>query len=147
MASQLQTIQVSGAGVDLSPRFAANNTVVGSPGAASETVVCSLPAIGSAVVTGSGVLILAQIAFTVGTSGTACTYRIRQGVTAGAGTVIFNSGAITSGIAAGNLVIENLIGFDASPTFPGQAYCLTLQVTAGAATSTVSAASMSCVIV
>jgi len=147
MASQLQTIQVSGAGVDLSPRFAANNTVVASPALAAETVVASLPAIGSAVVTGSGVLIMAQIAYTVGTSGVSARYRIRQGTTAGSGTVIFDSGVTTAGVAAAALVIENMIGFDASPTFPGQAYCLTLTVGSGAATSTVSAASIACLIV
>src|SRR6516225_2007593 len=119
MASQLQTIQVSGARVDLSPRFAANNTVVASPALAAETVVASLPAIGSAVVTGSGVLIMAQIAYTVGTSGVSARYRIRQGTTAGSGTVIFDSGVTTAGVAAAALVIENMIGFDASPTFPG----------------------------
>jgi hypothetical protein len=147
MASQLQTIQVSGAGVDLSPRFAANNTVVGSPALAAETVVCSLPAIQSAVVTASGVMIFAQIAYTVGTSGASARYRIRQGVAAGAGTVIFDSGVTTAGVAAAGLVIENMIGFDASPTFPGQAYCLTLTVGSGAAVSTVSAASICAVIV
>jgi hypothetical protein len=142
MASQLQTIQVSGAGVDLSPRAGGNNTVVGSPATNAETVVCSIPAIQSAVVTTSGVLITAQIAYTVGTSGASARYRIRQGVAAGAGTVIFDSGVTTAGITAAGLVIENLFGFDASPTFPGQAYCLTLTVGSGAATSNVSAASM-----
>jgi hypothetical protein len=142
MASQLQTIQVSGAGVDLSPRAGGNNTVVGSPATNAETVVCSIPAIQSAVVTTSGVLITAQIAYTVGTSGASARYRIRQGVAAGAGTVIFDSGVTTAGITAAGLVIENLFGFDASPTFPGQAYCLTLTIGSGAATSTVSAASM-----
>jgi hypothetical protein len=138
---------VSGAGVDLSPRFAANNTVVGSPALAAETVVCSLPAIQSAVVTASGVLILAQIAWTVGTSGVSARYRIRQGVTGGAGTVLFDSGITNAGVAATNLVIENMIAFDASPTFPGQGYHMSLTVGSGAAVSTVSAASMSCLIV
>jgi hypothetical protein len=147
MPSQLQTIQVSGAGVDLSPRAGGNNTVVGSPALAAETVVCSLPAIQSAVVTTAGVLIFAQIAYTVGTSGASARYRIRQGVAAGAGTVIFDSGVTTAGITAAGLVLENMIGFDASPTFPGQAYCLTLTVGSGAAVSTVSAASMTFFIV
>jgi len=147
MASQLQPIAVSGAAVDLSPRFSANQTVVGSPATNAATVVASIAAISSAVVQGSGVLILAQVAYTVGTSGTAATYKIRQGTTAGSGTVIFNSGAITSGIAAGNLVLENLFGFDTAATFPGQAYCLELTITGGAATSTVSAVSIAAIIV
>jgi hypothetical protein len=147
MASQLQTIQVSGAGVDLSPRAGGNNTVVGSPALAAETVVCSIPAIQSAVVATAGVFISSQIAFTVGTSGASARYRIRQGVAAGAGTVIFDSGVTTAGITAAGLVVENLFGFDASPVFPGQAYCLTLTVGSGAAVSTVSAASMFFVII
>jgi hypothetical protein len=147
MASQLQTIQVSGAGVDLSPRAGGNNTVVGSPATNAETVVCSIPAIQSAVVTTAGVFVCAQIAYTVGTSGASARYRIRQGVAAGAGTVIYDSGVTTAGITAAGLVVENLFGFDASPTLPGQAYCLTLTIGSGAATSTVSAASMFFVIV
>lgn len=147
MASQLQSIQVSGAGVDLSPRFSANNTVVGSPATNAETVVASITAIGSAVVQGSGVLIIGQCAYTVGTSGASARYRIRQGTTAGSGTVIFDSGVTTAGVSAGNLVIENMIGFDTAAVFPGQAYCLTLTVGSGAATSTVSAASIACLIV
>jgi len=147
MPSIPQTIQVSGAGVDLSPRFFANNTVTASPAAAAETVIATIPAIPSAVVSGTGVFIMAQCAYTVGGSGTAATYRIRQGTTAGSGTVIFNTGAITSGIAAAALVIENIQGFDASPVLPGQAYCLTLQVTGGASTSTVSACSIACLVV
>lgn len=140
MASQLQTIQVSGAGVDLGPRMGGNNTVVASPATNAETVVASIPAISDAVVTSKGVFLNFCVAYTVGTSGTAVQYRIRTGVTAGAGTVVYNSGATTAGISAANLVVESINGFDAAPSFPGQAYCLTLTVTGGAATSTVSAA-------
>lgn len=147
MASQLQSIQVSGAGVDLSPRFSANNTVVGSPALAAETVIGSITAIGSAVVQGSGVLIFAQCAYTVGTSGASARYRIRQGTTAGSGTVIYDSGITTAGIAAAGLVVENIFGFDTAATFPGQSYCLTLQIGSGAATSTVSAVSIACLII
>lgn len=141
MPSQLQTIQVSGAGVDMSPRFSANNTVVASPATAGETVVATVGPIASAIVAASGVYISAQIAYTVGTSGTAARYRIRQGTTT-AGTVIFDTGPTTAGVTAAALVIDNIFGFDASPTFPGQAYCLTLLVAAASATSTVSAAVM-----
>jgi len=147
LASLLQPISVNGAGVDLSARMGGNSTVVASPATNAATVVASIPAIQSAVVAASGVIIFAQVAYTVGTSGTAATYKIRQGTTAGAGSTIFNSGAITSGIAAGNLVVENVFGFDTSPTFPGQAYCLELTITGGAATSTVSAAVMNYIIV
>lgn len=147
MASLLQPISANAAGIDFSARMGGNSTVVGSPATNAATVVASLPAINSAVQAVSGVMIFAQCAFTVGTSGTACTYKIRQGTTAGSGTVIFNSGAITSGISAGSLVVENVFGFDTAPTFPNQAYCLELTVTGGAATSTVSAAVMTYIIV
>jgi hypothetical protein len=133
-------------GIDFTPRFVRSATIVGSPALAAETVVVATPVFpagfDAAVVV--GVLIIAQAAFTVGTSGTAVTYRIRTGTTAGAGTVVFTSGAITSGIAAGNLVIENMIGIDAAPgALSSQQYCLTLTVTGGAAASTVSAVAMS----
>lgn len=147
MASQLQTIQVSGAGVDLSPRFSANNTVVASPSGTAETVVASITAIGSPVVQGSGVLLMAQAAYTVAGSGVSARYRIRQGTTAGSGTVIFDSGVTTAGIAAAGLVIENIIGFDTAATFPGQSYCLTIAIGSGSGASTVSAVSIAAIII
>ncbi len=137
-----QTIQVSGAGVDFSPRFVANNTVVASPATAGETVVATLGPFRAPLAVGSGVFIMAQAALTVGTSGTTAQYRIRQGTTAGTGTVVFDSGACSAGVTAAALLVENLLGFDASPTLPGQSYCLTVQVASGAATSTVSAVSI-----
>lgn len=137
-----QTIQVSGAGVDLSPRFSANNTVVASPATAAETVVGTLGPFSAPLAVGSGVFIVAQVAFTVGTSGTTTRYRIRQGTTAGSGTVVFDSGATNAGVTAANLVIENMTAFDTSPTLPGQAYCLTLTVGSASAASTVTAVSM-----
>ena len=121
--------------------------MVASPATAAETVVATIPAIQSAVVTGSGVLLIAQIAYKVGTSGASAQYRIRQGTTAGAGTVVFDSGVCTAATSATNLVIENMIGFDTSPTLPGQAYCMTLTVGSASAASTVSAASMAAIIV
>lgn len=142
MASQLQPISVSGAGVDLSPRFSANNTVVASPATAGETVVATVGPLTAAVVQGSGVYVMAQVAYTVGTSGTAARYRIRQGTTAGSGTVIFDSGITNAGIAAANLVVENICGFDTGATLPNQSYCLTVAVSAAAATSTVTAVTM-----
>src|SRR5215469_7409104 len=128
MASLLQPISVNGIGVDLSGRFSANTTVVASPATNAETVVASITAISSPVVVASGVLIFAQAAYTVGTSGTAVTYRIRQGTTAGSGTVLTTTGATTAGVSAGNLVVENVFALDTASTFPGQSYCFTIQV-------------------
>src|SRR4029077_10588724 len=129
-------------GIDFTPRFVRSATVVGSPAAAAETVIASTPVFpagfDAAVVV--GVLVIAQAAMTVGTSGTAVTWRIRTGVTAGAGTVVFTSGARTAGLAAAALLLENMIGIDAAPAaLSGQQYSLTAQVTGGAAASTVSA--------
>lgn len=132
-------IQQAADSIDLSPRFFASTAVTGSPAAAAETVVATLTPTGDIAVT-LGVFVMAAVAFTVGTSGTAVRYRIRR--TGVAGTVVFDSGATTAGVTAGNLVNENVQGFDNGPTMPGQVYVLTLQVTAGAAASTVSAANI-----
>lgn len=148
MASLLTPITANSAGIDLSARIVGNNTITASPSGSTDTVVGTIPAIQSAVVVTSGIFINFMVSYTVATSGTAVTYRIRQGTTAGAGTVIYTCGAVTSGIAAGNLVTESISGFDASPgALPGQAYCLTMAVTAGSGASTVSALSAFAIII
>jgi len=38
--------------------------------------------------------------------------------------------------------VENITGFDASPTLPGQTYCLTMTVGGASATTAVSACSI-----
>lgn len=133
-------------GEDFSPRFVVSKAIVASPSGTAETVVASTPVFpaGFDATVVVGVLIVAQVAFTVAGSGTAVTYRIRTGVTAGSGTVVFNSGATTAGIAAANLVIENLIGIDTAPgSLSSQQYSLTLAVTGGSGASTVSAVAIS----
>lgn len=135
-------LNVDATHIDFSHRAAQTSTVVGSPATNAETVVCSTPAFpaGYQPAVTLGVFIWFQVAYTVGTSGASAQYRIRQGVTAGSGTIVFNSGATTAGIAATNLVLENIIGFDTAPgTLPGQQYSLTLTIGSGAAASTVSA--------
>lgn len=129
---------MNGAGVDLSARFSANNTIVASPATAGETVVASVGPMTAAIVSTSGVFITAQVAYNVGTSGTTARYRIRQGTTT-SGTVIFDSQATNAGITAAGSVLENVTGFDSAPTFPNQSYCLTVTVGAASATSTVAA--------
>lgn len=120
--------------LDLSPRVKRSATVTGSPAAASETIVATAPGVGDVAV-GLGVLIIAYAAVTVGTSGTAVTWRIRQ--TDASGTVIKSSGPKTA--TAANLIDELIVGVDTSPVLPNQVYVLTLTVTAGAGASTVSA--------
>jgi hypothetical protein len=134
-------ISLSGDRVDLSPRVVQTQAITGSPAAAAETIVATLPALGD-IAAQLGVWLSGSIAFTVGTSGTAFTLRVRR--TNVAGTVVFTTGALTA--TAANLVAPGFNAFDpitvAGLTLPGQVYVVTLQVTAGSAASTVSAASV-----
>lgn len=130
-----EKIAASALTLDLSPRIVTTTTVTGSPAAAAETIVATLPAITANVAVISGVFILAVVAYTVGTSGTNVTLRVRQ--TNVAGTLISSTGGMTR--AAASLQGDSVYGFDTAPTIPGQVYVVTMQVTAGAAASTVSA--------
>lgn len=131
-----QPISYDSQRLDLTKREQVTTTVAGSPATNAETVIATLTLTGfadTAII--SGIDLSGWAAFTVGTSGTAVQMRIRQ--TNVAGTVVGNSGALTGGIAAAALVAQDVEGFDA---LPGVAvYVLTLQVTGGAAASTVSA--------
>ena len=139
-----EAIKTSAVGLDLSSRIVDTVAITGSPALAAETIVATLnlPSFGSPTVV-QRVYLDGWVSFTVGTSGTAITLRIRQ--TNVAGTVIATSGALTGGIAAGNLVAQDIAGSDASPGVG--VYVLTLQVTAGAAASTVSAVSLRALVV
>jgi len=128
-------INESADAIDLSPRFVRSAVVVASPAAAAETIICQTAAIGDVAVL-AGVRLSGWAAFTVGTTGTACTLRLRQ--TNVAGTIVASTGAVTGGIAAANLVTLDVEGFDAAAVAPAQVYVLTLQVTGGSAASTVS---------
>lgn len=132
------------AGIDLSARVAATKTVVASPALAAETIIASLT-LNTDETIQSGILLRGFAAFTVGTSGTAATLRIRQ--TNVSGTVVATTGALTGGIAAAGVVAETILGFDAAPALTGQVYVLTLQITAGSAASTVSAVELDATIV
>jgi hypothetical protein len=130
--------------IDLRPRVVVSTVVVASPAAAAEKIICQTAAIGDVSVQ-SGVLLSGWAAFTVGTTGTAVRLRLRQ--TNVAGTVVSDTGAVTGGIAAANLVAQDVEGFDAAAVAPTQVYVLTLQVTGGSAVSTVSAVKLSGIIV
>ena len=132
------------AGIDLTQRIASTKVVVASPALAAETIIASLTVNTDEAIL-SGVLLRGFAAFTVGTSGTAVTLRIRQ--TNVSGTVVATTGALTGGITAGGLVAETILGVDASPAATGQVYVLTLQVTAGSAASTVSAVELDATVV
>lgn len=120
--------------MDLSDRFQRTTTVGASPALAAETIIGTLNLANFGGITPvTGIELTGWAAFTVGTSGTAATLRIRQ--TNVSGTVVVSTGALTC--AATNLLAPDVEGFDAAPGVA--AYVLTLQITAGAAASTVSA--------
>lgn len=126
----------SAVGVDMSSRVVDTTTVAASPSANAETIIATLtnPVFNTLAVV-QRVYLQGWCAFTVGTSGTACTLKIRQ--TNVSGTTIVSTGAVTGGIAATNLVTLDANGSDATPGVG--VYVLTLTVTGGAAASTVSA--------
>lgn len=139
-----EPVHLSDVVLDLTQRFPSSTAVVASPGAAAETIICQLPALNNGLTIVKGVQLAGWAAYTVGTSGTAVTLRVRQ--TNVSGTVIVSSGALTgSQHGAGILSADDVNGFDASPA-AGQVYVLTMQVTGGAATSTVSAVYLSAVV-
>lgn len=137
--------------LDQSPRFASSSTVVGSPATNGETVVCQITGLDGQLAAASGVFLSGVASFTVGTSGTAIRLRIRTGTAAGAGTVVADTGAITGGVSATNLLSQDLQGFDtgasAGAAIATTSYCLTLQVTGGVAISTVSQTNLVALIV
>lgn len=134
------------AGTDFGSRVYSSATVVGSPAAAAETVVCQVTGIDGQLPVSKLVVLSAAVAFTVGTSGVSVRYRLRTGTAAGAGTTVFDSGVTTAGISAGGLVSGDVQGVDTSVTGGGAigstSYCLTLTIGSGAAASTVSAVNL-----
>ena len=137
-------IRYDSAGFDLSKRFQIYKTVDASPATNAETVVATLNLASFADLSVvSGVIVSGWAAYTIGTSGTAATMKIRQTNVSGA--TVVTSGATTGGISAGNLVEQDVEGFDAAPGIGS--YALTLTITGGAATSTVSAVLLRAIIV
>lgn len=119
----------------MSARFVQSSVVVGSPAAASETIVCQITVPANAVIV-TGVQLFAWVAFTVGTSGVSAKLLIRQTNTSGA---IINVGTGAQGVTAAALTETGCQGLDTAGTLPGQIYVATLTIGSGAATSTVSA--------
>lgn len=130
-------IQYEAAAIDLGSRFFVSTTVAASPAAAVETTICTLTVTGD-IATSDGVYLFGWCAFTMGTSGTAATIKIRQTSTAGA--TVATSGA-TTGVAAA-LYNLSILGLDVLASVVSQVYVLTLTIAAGAAASTVSAAGL-----
>ena len=130
---------------DQSPRIATSVTVVASPAAAAETIIASVSLASLLdMPVASGILLFGWAAYTVGTSGTAVQLRIRQTSVGGALVTGADTGAVTA--AATNLREQSCIGYDLAPV-AGGLYKLTMQVTSGAAASTVSAVTFTAIAV
>lgn len=134
--------RISGAAVDLSPRVFKSATVAASPSAAAETVVCTLT-IPSDVQANAGVLVMGNVAVTIGTSGVSLNLKLRQ--TGTSGTTLYATGATT--VVAAQLKEIGAIAFDTAPVLPNQVYVITLTIGSGAAASTVSAAQLVAVVI
>lgn len=137
-------IREDSAGIDLSARVQVTTTVAASPSAGTETVIATLTlARFSDLAVISGIDLSGWAAFTVGTSGVSVRMRIRQ--TNVSGTVVADTGALTGGVAATNLLGQDVEGFDAAPGVG--VYALTLTIGSGAAASTVSALKLRAIVV
>lgn len=134
----------SAVGLDLSARIVDTTTVAASPAAGAETIIATLtiPNFNALAVT-QRIYLSGWAAFTVGTNGTAVTLKIRQ--TNASGSTIASTGALTGGVAAANLLAQDVAGSDATPGVA--VYVLTLQVTSGSAASTVSAVQLLALVV
>jgi hypothetical protein len=127
-------VQLSAAGIDLSPRVFRSSVVVASPSGSSETTICSVTVTGNLAVS-LGVLLIANAAWTVGTNGVSVNLKLRQTDTSGA--TVKATGAVTA--TAANLMATTVVGLDTAAVLPGQVYVLTMTVASGSAASTVSA--------
>ena len=139
-----QPIQYSAEHIDLGPRYFFSTTVAASPSGSSETTIATITVNGDLSMS-KGIRLSGWAAFTVGTSGANANLKIRQTNTSG--TTIAATGALTGGIAAGNLVAQDVDGFDTAGVLPGQVYVLTLTVGSGAAASTVSAVLLDAIVI
>jgi hypothetical protein len=129
-------------GIDLSARFPVTTAITGSPATSAETIIATLTIANFAnIAVVSGIQLSGWVAYTVGTSGTAVQIRIRQ--TNVSGTVIVASGALAK--TAAQLYVDDVAGTDAGAGVG--VYVLTMIVTSGAAISTVSATSLSAIVV
>jgi hypothetical protein len=135
-------IRFDGAAVDLSGRVYHSIAVAGSPALAAETIIATLTISGQVAVQ-KAIYLQGWAAYTVGTSGSAVTLRLRQ--TDAAGTVLATTGALSK--TAASLYADDVQGVDTAGTLPGQVYVLTMQVTAGGAVSTVSGVLLQAIVI
>lgn len=129
---------------DWSARVVDTTTVAASPATAGETVIATLtiPDFGGIPIA-QKVYLGGWCSFTVGTSGTAVRLRIKQ--TSAAGATVADTGAVTGGVTAAAVCIQDVCGSDAAPGT--SVYVLTATVGGAAATTVVSAVQLSAIIV
>lgn len=135
-------IQTGGAGLDLSPRLYHTAAVVGSPAAATETIVASLT-IDQDLALMEGVVLFGYAAYTVGTDGVSVVTRIRR--TDASGTIVKASGALT--VTAAQLHDSAIAAVDTGITPLNQVYVMTLTVASASAASTVTAVTLAALVV
>jgi hypothetical protein len=115
-----------------------STTVLGSPAAAAETAIVTLPGFTPPSDT-DAVLLMGWIAYTVGTNGVSGRIRIRQGA-ALTGTVVGDTGLLTE--VAANLVSRVIFAVDTPGIVNNFQYTMSLIVGSGSAASTVSQAAL-----
>lgn len=118
------------------PSLVNSIAVVASPALAAETVIAQLNGV-TLDSPAKKVDLSGYAAFTVGATGTAIRLRIRQNSLTG--TVVADTGAITGGVAAANVVTQDVEGQDQPGDVAAFTYVLTLQVTGGSGASAVTA--------
>lgn len=134
-------IILNGRTIDLSGRVAFTTTVIASPTGATETVVATTPAFDAQLALALGVIIMAEIAYTLGTSAASATVQIRRGTTTG-GVSVYSTGAQTGGHNTATQLVSDSAGTLDTGAAASQQYSITLTVGSGAATSTVSKVSL-----
>jgi hypothetical protein len=137
-----QPFQLGSAQLDLSDRIFSTAAVVGSPAAASETVIASVTLTQDLAVA-EGTLLIGYAAFTAGTNGVSATLKLRR--TGTSGTTVKTSGAVT--VAAAALYEQTIVGFDTPVATPNAVYVMTLTIGSGSAESLVSAVTLIALVV
>lgn len=127
-----ESIVQGAAGLDMSGRLVASTTVVASPTDNTEVIIASLK-VPAGLALATGVFLVCQAAFTVGTAGVSANLRIRR--TAVNGTAVAATGATTCAAAA--LVTRAVAALDTGGA-DGQLYKATLEVGSANAASTIS---------
>lgn len=135
-------LEVTAAQIDLSQRIAFTTAITASPAAGAETIVGTL-VLNTDLTIVSGIIIVAQPIYVVGTSGVSETVKIRR--TNVSGTTIVSTGAVV--VAATNPRAPVVVGVDTGAAVTGQTYVCTLQVGSGSTASTLSAMTMAAFII